>query len=205
MRTNLTSPRRAVTGAVTGALLLTTMGFGSQAALAANGDPAPTTGTNANPTSGVASLAKSVRSGTLATKSPTLLARAREMLLRNRLVKVARAQIGDRYVAGHTGPNAFDCSGLTSYVYKVAVGETIPRSSFTQYRAAKRISRRSLMPGDLVFFFKRGVHHVAVYVGADKIVHAARPREGVKLTPLSDPWVASHISGYGRFVPSTAS
>ncbi|MDD2858404.1 MAG: C40 family peptidase [Candidatus Nanopelagicales bacterium] len=202
MRTNFTSPRRAVTGAVTGALLLTTMGFGSQAAMAANGDPAPTTGTAAN---GVDSLSKSVRSGSLAVKSPTMLAKAREMLLRNKLVKIARAQIGDRYVAGRTGPNAFDCSGLTSYVYKVAAGEVIPRSSFTQYRAAKRISRKSLMPGDLVFFFKRGVHHVAVYVGAEKIVHAARPREGVKITPMSDPWVAAHISGYGRFVPSTAS
>jgi cell wall-associated NlpC family hydrolase len=202
VRSNFSSPRRAVTGAVTGALLLTTMGFGSQVASATNGDPAPTTGSTAN---GVESLAKSVRSGSLAVKSPTMLARAREMLLRSKLVKIARAQIGDRYVAGHTGPNAFDCSGLTSYVYKVAAGEVIPRSSFTQYRAAKRISRKSLMPGDLVFFFKRGVHHVALYVGADKIVHAARPREGVKLTPMSDPWVASHISGYGRFVPSTAS
>ncbi|MFA7323817.1 MAG: NlpC/P60 family protein [Candidatus Nanopelagicales bacterium] len=202
MRSHHKRPHRAVTGAVTGALLITTMGFGTGSAFAANGDPAPTTGSAVN---GVNTLTKTLRTGTLSKSSPTLLARAHEMFMRSKLVKIARQQIGDKYVAGHTGPNAFDCSGLTSYVYKVGAGEVIPRSSFTQYRAAKKVSRKSLLPGDLVFFFKRGVHHVAVYVGAGKIVHAARPREGVKITPLADPWVSSHISGYGRFVPSVSS
>ena len=199
MRTTFSRPQRIVTGAVTGALLLTTMGFGTDA-FAANADPAPTA---ADATSGVNTLKMSLRSGKLApASSPKLLARAREMILRSKIVKVARQQIGDRYVSGQDGPNAFDCSGLTSYVFKVAAGKDITRSSFTQYRTSRHISRKSLRPGDLVFFFKRGAHHVGVYVGAGKMVHSPKPGQRVRVAAINGPWYGSHLSGYGRIVPA---
>ena len=199
MRTTFSRPQRIVTGAVTGALLMTTMGFGSDA-FAVNGEPAPTAG---SPVNGVNTLKMSLRTGKLAPKSsPKLLARAREMILRSKIVKVARQQIGDRYVAGQDGPNAFDCSGLTSYVFKVAAGKDISRSSFTQYRAAHHISRKSLRPGDLVFFFKRGAHHVGVYIGAGKMVHSPKPGQRVQAAAINGPWYGSHISGYGRIIPA---
>lgn len=199
MRKTITHPHRVITGAVTGALLMTTMGFGANA-FAANGDPAPTAGSATN---GVNSLKLTLRSAKMAPKAtPRLLARAREMILRSKIVKVARAQIGDKYVAGQDGPNAFDCSGLTNYVYKVAASKDISRSSFTQYRQSNRISKKSLRPGDLVFYFKRGAHHVGVYIGAGKMVHSPRPGQRVQVAAITGPWYGSHISGYGRFVPA---
>ena len=202
VRVRSARPTRVLTGAVTGALLMATMGFGNGSASAATAELAPTAGTG-SPNTGIGALKFSMRSGTLAAKtSPTLMARARMMLTRNRIVKIARAQLGDKYVAGHTGPNAFDCSGLTSYVYRTATGKTISRTSWTQYRASTKISRKSLLPGDLVFFFKRGVHHVGVYIGAGKMVHAARPRDGVEVAGIYDDWFAEHLSGFGRVLPA---
>ncbi|MDD2818574.1 MAG: NlpC/P60 family protein [Candidatus Nanopelagicales bacterium] len=199
MRTTFSRPQRLITGAVTGTLLITTMGFGSDA-FAANGDPAPNA---ANAVNGVTTLKMSLRSGKLAPKSsPKMLARAREMILRSKIVKVARQQIGDRYVSGQDGPNAFDCSGLTSYVFKVAAGKDITRSSFTQYRASKRITRKSLRPGDLVFYFKRGAHHVGVYIGSGKMVHSPKPGQRVQAAAINGPWYGDHISGYGRIIPA---
>lgn len=199
MRTTFSRPQRLITGAVTGTLLITTMGFGSDA-FAANGDPAPNA---ANAVNGVTTLKMSLRSGKLAPKSsPKMLARAREMILRSKIVKVARQQIGDRYVSGQDGPNAFDCSGLTSYVFKVAAGKDITRSSFTQYRASKRITRKSLRPGDLVFYFKRGAHHVGVYIGSGKMVHSPKPGQRVQAAAINGPWYGDHISGYGRVIPA---
>ncbi|MDP2013505.1 MAG: NlpC/P60 family protein, partial [Actinomycetota bacterium] len=130
------------------------------------------------------------------------LARARMMMTRSRIVKIARAQIGDKYSAGQVGPNSFDCSGLTSYVYRMAAGKNITRTSFTQYRTATKISGKSVMPGDLVFFFKRGVHHVGVYIGAGKMVHSPRAGERVKVSGIYDDWYAKHLSGFGRVLPA---
>lgn len=202
MRVRSTRPSRVMTGAVTGALLLATMGFGHSASSAEPTQLAPTTGAGA-PTTGVGVLTMSIRASAMSAKtSQTMLAKARQMLTRNRIVKVARAQIGDRYQAGSTGPNSFDCSGLTSYVYRVATGKTIARTSYTQYSSATKISRKNLMPGDLVFFFKRGAHHVGVYVGAGKMVNSPRPGERVKVTGIYDDWFATHLSGFGRVLPA---
>ncbi len=191
-----------MTGAVTGALLVATMGFGNGSVSAAPAELSPKTGAGI-PITGVGTLKMSMRAGTIAAKtSPTLLARARTMLTRTRIVKLARAQIGDRYSAGQAGPNAFDCSGLTSYVYRMATGKTISRTSWTQYSSATKISGKSVMPGDLVFFFKRGVHHVGVYIGAGKMVHSPRPGDRVEVAGIYDDWFATHLSGFGRVLPA---
>lgn len=191
-----------MTGAVTGALLMATMGFGNSLVSAAPAELSPPTGVG-SPATGIGVLKMTMRTGALSAKtSPTLLARARMMLTRNRIVKIARAQIGDRYSAGHAGPSSFDCSGLTSYVYRMAAGKTIARTSWTQYRSSTKISRKSLMPGDLVFFFKRGVHHVGVYVGAGKMVHAPRPGDRVEVAGIYSDWFATHLSGFGRVLPA---
>ncbi len=191
-----------MTGAVTGALLMATMGFGSSSVDAVTTELSPSTGAG-EVTTGIGALKLSMRSGALQAKtSPTMVARARQMLMRNRIVKIARAQIGDKYVAGRAGPTSFDCSGLTSYVYRMATGKTIARTSWTQYRSSAKISKKNLLPGDLVFFFKRGVHHVGVYVGAGKMVHAARPGDGVEVSGIYDDWFATHLSGFGRVLPA---
>lgn len=92
-------------------------------------------------------------------------------------VAYAEAQVGKAYVMGGTGPNAYDCSGLTEMAYRSA-GVSIPRTSQDQYRVGQRVSLSDLRPGDLVFYYS-GISHVAIYVGGGKIVHAANPYTGV--------------------------
>ncbi len=126
---------------------------------------------------------------------------ARTAHMRTRIIDVARKQIGDRYVAGRTGPDAFDCSGLTRYVYKQATGHDLPRTSRGQYQRVKKIKRSQARPGDLVFFFERGAHHVGIYIGGGKMIDAPRVGEKVRVSPISGSWWGRSYTGMGRILP----
>ncbi len=95
----------------------------------------------------------------------------------SRVVAFAKRQLGDRYVFGATGPNAWDCSGLTQGAWK-SVGVRIPRVSQAQFRYGQRVSKSNLRPGDLVFFYS-GISHVAIYAGNGNVIHASRPGKPV--------------------------
>jgi peptidoglycan DL-endopeptidase CwlO len=97
-------------------------------------------------------------------------------------VSTALAQVGDPYVWGGTGPDGFDCSGLTSYAY-AAVGVSLPHSSRAQSRMGTAVSRGELQPGDLVFFGSP-VYHVGIYVGNGKMVHARTFSQPVAVTSV---------------------
>jgi cell wall-associated NlpC family hydrolase len=97
-------------------------------------------------------------------------------------VNTALAQVGDRYAYGATGPNAFDCSGLTSFSYKAA-GVSLPRTSRAQSTVGTPVSKANLQPGDLVFFYSP-VSHVAMYIGNGQIVHALNSRKPVQVMNL---------------------
>ncbi len=127
---------------------------------------------------------------------------AKVQALRTRIVTVAKKQIGDRYSAGATGPSAFDCSGLTRYVYKVATGKQLPHQSRAQYAKVKRVKRSQAQPGDLVFFFGGGAHHVGIYIGNGRMVDAAGYGEGVRISPISGSWWGRTYSGMGRLLPA---
>jgi cell wall-associated NlpC family hydrolase len=89
-----------------------------------------------------------------------------------RALRVAAAQKGDPYRYGAAGPNAFDCSGLTSYAFRKA-GVAIPRTSSAQRGAARRISASAARPGDLVFMTSGGrISHVGLYAGHHQILHS---------------------------------
>ncbi len=94
-------------------------------------------------------------------------------------VNTALAQVGDRYVWGAGGPNAFDCSGLTSFAYRAA-GVSLPHSSRSQSQMGRPVSRGQLQPGDLIFFYSP-VSHVAMYIGGGKMVHASTSSQPVKV------------------------
>lgn len=98
-------------------------------------------------------------------------------------IKVACDQIGDPYVWGATGPNAFDCSGLTQYAY-AAAGIRLTHFTGAQWREGRAISRSEARPGDLVFFFS-DLHHVGLYLGNDKMVHAARAGKPVNVSSIN--------------------
>ena len=115
---------------------------------------------------------------------------------RNKVVSLAKKQVGKRYVYGATGPNAFDCSGLTSYVYSHAIGKYISRTTYSQVYQGKtvKVSTASLKKGDLLFWgSKFSPYHVGIYVGGGQYVHAATPSQGVRKQYLSS-----------NFWPSTA-
>jgi len=98
-------------------------------------------------------------------------------------VATALAQVGKPYLWGATGPNAYDCSGLTSSAWRAA-GVTIPRTSRGQFSGLRRVSRAQLQPGDLVFY-NSPISHVAMYVGGDTIVEASRSGIPVRTSSLS--------------------
>jgi len=114
-------------------------------------------------------------------------------------VQYALAQVGDRYVAAASGPSAFDCSGLTMTAWRQA-GVSLPHYSRSQYSVTRRVPLSQAQPGDLVFYFGRGTHHVGMYIGNGKMVHAANPRSGVLVSNILGPWYSSRFSGIGRVV-----
>ncbi|WP_249523730.1 C40 family peptidase, partial [Modestobacter marinus] len=86
-------------------------------------------------------------------------------------VQTALAQIGDMYGIGASGPDSFDCSGLTQYAY-AAAGISLPHSSRAQSTMGVAVSRADLQPGDLVFFYSP-ISHVGMYIGNGQMVHAS--------------------------------
>jgi cell wall-associated NlpC family hydrolase len=115
--------------------------------------------------------------------------------------KEAKKYLGKRYVWGATGPYRFDCSGFTSYVCKKN-GVCLPRTSVKQSRVGKRVSRRSLKAGDLVFFdtskrHRGHVNHVGIYIGNNKFIHASSAKKKVVITSLNKPFYKSRFK-WGR-------
>lgn len=102
---------------------------------------------------------------------------------RSEVVEIAKRYLGAPYVWGADGPNTFDCSGFTMFVYR-QVGVYLPHSSRAQIGYGERVSRSDLMPGDLVFFGSP-IHHVGMYVGGGMYIHAPRTGDVVKISPLS--------------------
>lgn len=100
----------------------------------------------------------------------------------NKVVALAKAQVGKPYVWGATGPYSFDCSGLTSYVYRHSLGRNITRTTYTQVYQGKSVavSTATLKKGDLLFWGSAAApYHVGIYVGGGHFVHAATPSQGV--------------------------
>lgn len=97
-------------------------------------------------------------------------------------VKTALAHVGDPYVWGATGPNGFDCSGLTAYAW-AAAGVALPHSSRAQSEMGSPVSRSQLQPGDIVYFYSP-VSHVGLYIGHGMMVHARTFGQGVAVASV---------------------
>ena len=97
-------------------------------------------------------------------------------------IETAVAQRGDPYQHAGTGPDAFDCSGLTAYAY-AAAGISLPHSSRAQSQLGTQVSRAELLPGDLVFFYSP-ISHVGLYIGDGMMVHARTYGSPVAVTSV---------------------
>jgi cell wall-associated NlpC family hydrolase len=102
------------------------------------------------------------------------------------VVELAYKQLGKKYVWGAEGPNSFDCSGLTYYVYKNALGKTIPRTSAAQSKYGQYVPKGELQSGDLVFSGANGkVSHVGIYIGNGKMIHSPQTGDVVKISEIN--------------------
>lgn len=98
-------------------------------------------------------------------------------------IAAARAQLGKPYAWGASGPDAFDCSGLTAWAWRAA-GVSLPHSAAAQQGMGSPVNRSDLQPGDLVFFGSPA-YHVAMYLGDGMIIHAPTTGDVVKIVSLS--------------------
>ncbi|EGX56620.1 NPL/P60 family secreted protein [Streptomyces zinciresistens K42] len=99
-------------------------------------------------------------------------------------ISYARSKLGSPYVWGATGPDAFDCSGLTQAAFRAA-GVSLPRTTYAQIDTGRRVSRAELLPGDLVFFYS-GISHVGLYIGGGRMIHSPNPSSRVRVAPISE-------------------
>jgi cell wall-associated NlpC family hydrolase len=102
------------------------------------------------------------------------------------VIAFAKAQIGDSYVLGASGPNSWDCSSLLQAAFKQA-GISLPRVSQDQSTAGTPVSLSNLQPGDILYWGSAGsgAYHVALYVGGGNFVGAENPSTGIVEKPLS--------------------
>ncbi|UCM87419.1 C40 family peptidase [Streptomyces marincola] len=98
-------------------------------------------------------------------------------------LNAAATKIGAPYVWSATGPDAFDCSGLTTWAFGQA-GVSLPRTSQAQAGMGPALSQSQLAPGDLVFFYS-DLHHVGIYAGNGQIIHAPRPGASVEYLSIN--------------------
>lgn len=105
-------------------------------------------------------------------------------------------QKGIPYRYGGTTPKGFDCSGLVLYVYNTKLKRKVPRTAEQQYRATIRVAKNKMRPGDLVFLRSGGTtYHVGIYAGGNKMWHAPKPGDRVKLATI---WTSQWVGGRVR-------
>lgn len=124
---------------------------------------------------------------------------------RTNIVNTAKSLLGKPYVSGGNGPNGFDCSGFTQYVYKLN-GYTIKRGPSSQLNSLSvSVAKANLLPGDLVFFrdsrYGSGsATHVGVYVGNGQMIHAPNRGQVVRYQTINSGYYAKYYIGARRII-----
>lgn len=112
------------------------------------------------------------------------------------VVEYALQYLGTPYVWGGNGPNCFDCSGFTKYVYS-HFGYTLNRTASAQLYNGVAVTLEELQPGDLVFFnngrVSTPVSHVGIYIGGGQFVHASTNSYRVEISSLSGHFLNTYV------------
>ena len=106
------------------------------------------------------------------------------------VIAYAKTLLGKPYVWGAQGPNSFDCSGFTYYVFKNKAGIVLPRTSSSQSKYGTSVSWSNLKAGDLMFFDTNGanngqVSHVGLYIGNGQMIHASSSQRKIVITSVN--------------------
>ncbi|MDE5607674.1 MAG: C40 family peptidase [Muribaculaceae bacterium] len=122
------------------------------------------------------------------------------------VIEAAKRWIGTKYLYGGTTKSGVDCSALIMNSFREGCNLKLPRTSAAQRQYSANISKKDLLPGDLVFFTSRrkgaSVAHVGLYIGDGKIIHASSSR-GVIISRLSETYYAQHYHSAGRVLKHT--
>ena len=105
------------------------------------------------------------------------------------------------YVLGGNSKKGIDCSRFTQRIYKEVFDKVIPNVSWKQWRATKRVSKKDLQTGDLVFFRSKispSGWHVGLYLWDNLFVHAANKKEDIKISILNEDNYRLNYKGAGR-------
>ncbi|MCK5100248.1 MAG: C40 family peptidase [Desulfobacteraceae bacterium] len=117
--------------------------------------------------------------------------------IRERIINTASKYIGVPYSwGGEDSVTGFDCSGLTSSVYRES-GVMLPRTSRQQYKTGMFVLKKDLQQGDLIFFKTRGkaVSHVGIYTGNSRFVHAPGKGQTVCFQSLNASYYKNNYAG----------
>ena len=118
------------------------------------------------------------------------------------VVAFAQQQLRKPYVRGGKGPNVFDCSGFTSYVYN-HFGYNVSSYSKAQAGVGRSISRANLAPGDLLLFSRKpggSIGHVAIYMGGGQLIHASNSKGKIITKGLNGPYFSENYKGARRII-----
>lgn len=108
----------------------------------------------------------------------------------DKVISLAKSLLGKPYVWAAEGPNSFDCSGYTYYVFKKAANTVIPRTSAAQSKYGTYVSKSNIKIGDLIFFDTSGVNdgnvsHVGIYIGNNEFIHCSSSKGKVVISQLN--------------------
>jgi cell wall-associated NlpC family hydrolase len=108
--------------------------------------------------------------------------------------------IGREYRYGGKTPDGFDCSGFVQYLYEKNFRMLLPRTSGELASLGRVVPKKSLLPGDLVFFSAEGgrIDHVGIFIGGDRFAHASI--KGVKISSLRERWYSVHYACSARVI-----
>lgn len=112
---------------------------------------------------------------------------SKERAVRRAVLDTAFSKMGTPYIYGANGNGAYDCSSYVQYVYKKSLNVNLPRVSYQQAEAGRKVSIKQLKAGDLVVFDtlnKGRISHIGIYLGNNQFIHASSGYKKVVISEL---------------------